>query len=144
MTDPLDTLPESVPIQRWHATGDYVSPAEYRDDGEFVDYDEHCAEVNRLTARVQELERENGELRKCNLNLGAELIQRMEGMGWRDRADRAEAELAAIRRRIAVAGRAACREDGGLVGPSLIAYMAQEDVGKTFALLPLDDEEPKQ
>lgn len=49
--------------------------------------------------------------------------------------------LAELKARIAGAGKAMCRSDGGLVGPSLIAYMAEEDVGRTFALLKLEDGE---
>jgi hypothetical protein len=105
-----------------------------------------CQCVNRrLTARVQELERENGGLRKCNLNLGAELIQRMEGMGWRDRAERAESELAAIKKRIADAVHVVVREDTSPWSMAnrcaMIAIsLPTEMIGKRVALLPLDDE----
>jgi len=75
-----------------------------------------------------------------------EYLDRFENCpsGWttvRAYIDRLADENARLKARIAEAGKAACRSDGGLVGPSLIAYMAEEDVGKTFALLKLEDGE---
>jgi len=69
------------------------------------------------------------------------LLAGSNGMAANTALDRAESERDALKARIAVAGRAECRDDGDLNGPALIAYMAEEDVGRTFAMLKLGDGE---
>lgn len=89
----LAGLPE---IQRWRATGDYAYPAEECEDGEFVAYDDHRAELLRLTARVRELQQSLDRLH------GARFSDRVYAV-LKDRVERAEAELAALKRKIAEA-----------------------------------------
>ena len=55
-----------------------------------------------------------------------------------DHFEQMRGELAALKARFAEAGKAECRDDGDLDGPALIAYMAEEDVGKVFALVKLE------
>src|SRR6185312_8501853 len=153
MTTEMDALPESVAPQRWHATGDYAYPAEERDDGEFVDYDDYA----RLSARVQELERENAGLRamldgwRTVTYQGKDYVAaaRVEIDALRERADRAESELAAIEKRIADAVHVVVREDTSPWSMAdrcaMIAIsLPTEMIGKRVALLPLDDEESKR
>jgi alkylated DNA nucleotide flippase Atl1 len=86
--------------------------------------------AEKAEARVQELERENGLLvRGHKVALSA----------WRD----AEAELAAVKKRIAEAETFVVhRHPAGAV---MATYMCNSKLdGKRVALLPLDDEEPKQ
>lgn len=157
MTDQLDALPESVTVQRWHATGDYAYPAEERDDGELVDYDDYA----RLSVRVQELERENGECRRNERDAIRRIAEQRERAEtserrlersvqdiaeWRPRALTAEAELAAIKKLIAEAQTATvCRglgTDLGLTGgpPWMESWFTPEKlIGHRVRLL-LDDE----
>jgi hypothetical protein len=88
---------------------------------------EMCDELKRLAS-------ENAEMRKWLA------VARDTNGPLRVRAERAESELAELKRKIAEAGKAAVHDDANL-GPSLVAYMDATDLGKTFALLllPLDD-----
>lgn len=98
----------------------------------WMDCDQDWATLQTYLRRLAE---ENARLARTNIALTAE----------RDHAKllrlKAESERDALRARIAESGKAECRDDGDLNGPALIAYMAEEDVGRTFALLKLEDGE---
>jgi len=92
-----------------------------------------------IRAHLRRLAEENARLRESAQQIERECLEAWkQATHSRSCATVAEAERDALKARIAEAWRAMCREDGGLVGPSLIAYMAEEDVGKTFALLKLE------
>ena len=127
-------------VQRWHATGDYAYPAEEREDGEFVAYDDHRAELLRLANE--------------NADYGKHAIEQYKrGVYWMDRAKEAEAELAALKARIADADKCYAFEDfcnlaNGQVDrtrrfASIRTALPESMIGQNFALVPLDDAEAK-
>ena len=108
------------------------------------------AEVYKLRARVQELERENGELRAMRDGWRTVAYQgkdcvaaaRVEIDALRERAERAESELAAIKRRIAEAATGIAKRS---LAPGCLVIEGFDDDpsdyhGERVALLPPDDE----
>ena len=144
MTTELDALPETEAIRMLSmfidtAVGTRVTMHTTR-------IKEVRAELLRLTARVQELERENGELREQSRiahSRWSEFAQ-LSGAEQRKRIS-AKAELAAIKKRIADAVHVVVREDTSPWSMAdrcaMIAIsLPTEMIGKRVALLPLDDE----
>ena len=148
MTDQLDALPESARAAVrtmddkntvngcWNTcrdellrlTGD-CNAERLRADTYTAKYEVMRERAEKAEARVQELERENGELR-------GRPILKTEWQELTERAERAEAELVAVKKRIAEAPRGIVFLDEREV-PSISCDF---DEGTHVALLPLDDE----
>jgi len=174
MTTELDALPETEAIRMLSmfidtAVGTRVTMHTTRIKevrAELIRFAEENARLRpMLTARSQEMLRlvsESGEL-KTRAEKAEARVQELqddlrddsarivrewddERAVWKQRAERAESELAAVKKRIAEAPKATAYADGddGLTigcGPHILACMDESEIGECFAIVKLEDGE---